>query len=230
MFKKRGKAATTTLLIALIMILIFGFRASAQKNNNKPVSQAPEHKTLAAPGPHGSSGPSQYSLHPAARYATLAYEEIPDDFTEAVIGAPFPGVAQGELDQVDLSRYVRMSDNENAIGDEGLNSGDVASPAGNRANSPLLFYYKPSSPSSPGTPIVTPTPSALPTPVGPPGYGPPGSSAYVPANPSHITTGTPASATPVPSSLLLLGSGLIAFSVIKGVKRSTLKKYCQSIK
>ncbi len=211
MFKKRGKAATIALLIALIMILIFGFRASAQKSNHGPVSRVPEHKTPAAPSHHGSSAPPQFSVHPAARFSTGPYEEIPDDFTEAVLNAPFPGFAQEELAQMDLSRSVRITDNgyETAEGD--LSSG--ASPSGNRANSPLLFYYNPPTPSSPANPTVTSTPPA--SPIGPPTYVPTENPYYVSsANPYYVSTGT-ASAAPVPSSLLLLASGLIVFYVLK---------------
>lgn len=216
---KYGKAIAVTLSIALSMVLIFGFRASAQKKHdaNEGLSQAPVNKNAAATsGRHeSSSAPASFSLHPAARYApgAGAHEEAADDSIETTAhGVTFPRVAQVEFIQPDLNSYIRTSDNGNGTaentGSSLFSSSPTSPPA---ATTPLLFYYNPSSTSTNNNPTTSAN-----NPTGSPSYEPgiPSYGASNPGNPPYVPAGN-SSSTPVPSSLLLLGSGLIAFSVLR---------------
>ena len=222
MFLKYGKAATVTFTIALSMVLIFGFRAFAQKKHdaNEGLSQAPVYKSIAATsGPHkASSAPVSFSLHPAARYAAGAgahTDEADDSIETGVHGVTFPRVAQEEFIQPDLNSYIRTSDNGSATADNmgsSLFSSSPTSPPA--ATAPLLFSYNPSS-----TSTNNPTTTTSNNPTGNPSYAA-GIPSYSPGdagNPPYVPAGN-SSATPVPSSFLLLGSGLIAFRVLRSKK------------
>jgi hypothetical protein len=214
---KRGRIIAVILFIALSMILIFGFRASAQKNHaHEALSQAPEKKTPETQGRHEAGARIAFSLHPAARYATTsptAYED--EDLTESEYVAAFiPRTAHAELIHPDLNSYVRISDGGNATPyDTGasLFSSSPAPPS--QANSPLLFYYNPPA-TSPGNSTNPSNPS-----TGNPSYSSTGNSSYPSIGnssyaPTPATTGS-SSPTPVPSSILLLGSGLIALCALR---------------
>ncbi len=215
----RGKALVVTLTIALGMILIFGFQASAQKKHDQEAaSKPPEPKTTAAAATRQkSSGMASFSLHPAARYTPTrpaANEEEPEDFTENTVhGAFFPRADLPELVQTDLNSFIRTSDNGNSTADNTSSAQFASSPSSpTTASSPLLFYPHQPTATSTNNPTSSPTvnPASGLTPTG-------NNSSYVPAgnNSSYVPAGT-SSPTPVPSSLFLLASGLIVFGLLRG--------------